>query len=111
MKPLEATAIPVDTSDEELVARAQDGNSEAFAALFRRYRPAIARYSARMLGHDARAEDVVQEVFLSALRGIGGLDRPSGFKPWLYRIAHNACVDHMRRNRHAEEVSMDASAG
>jgi RNA polymerase sigma factor (sigma-70 family) len=109
VKPLEAIAIPVDTSDEQLVARAQEGSSEAFAVLFRRYRPAIARYAGRMLGDDARAEDVVQEVFLSALRGIDGLDRPAGFKPWLYRIAHNACVDHMRRNRRADEVSMDAS--
>ena len=39
----------------------------------------------------------MQEIFLSALRGIGTLDRPAGFKPWLYRIAHNACIDHMRR--------------
>ena len=109
MKPLDATAIPVDTSDEQLVARAQEGGSEAFAVLFRRYRPAIARYAGRLLGDDARAEDVVQEVFLSALRGIDGLDRPAGFKPWLYRIAHNACVDHMRRNRRAEEVSIDAA--
>ena len=109
MKPLEATAIPVDTRDEQLVARAQEGSSEAFAVLFRRYRPAIARYAGRMLGDDGRAEDVVQEVFLSALRGIDGLDRPAGFKPWLYRIAHNACVDHMRRNGRAQEVSMDAS--
>ena len=109
MKPLEATAIPVETRDEQLVARAQEGSSEAFAVLFRRYRPAITRYAGRMLGDDGRAEDVVQEVFLSALRGIDGLDRPAGFKPWLYRIAHNACVDHMRRNRRAEEVSMDTS--
>ena len=77
--------------------------------LFRRYRPAIARYAGRILGDDARAEDIVQEVFLSALRSIGTLDRPAGFKPWLYRIAHNTCVDHMRRTRRAEEVSIDAS--
>jgi RNA polymerase sigma factor (sigma-70 family) len=110
VKPLDATAIPVDANDEQLVARAQAGNSEAFAALFRRYRPAIARYAGRMLGDDARAEDIVQEVFLAALRSIDRLDRPAGFKPWLYRIAHNICVDHMRRNRRGEEVSMDAGA-
>ena len=51
----------------------------------------------------------MQEVFLSALRSIGSLDRPSGFKPWLYRIAHNTCVDHMRRTYRADEVSIDAS--
>ena len=51
----------------------------------------------------------MQEVFLSALRGIGSLDRPAGFKPWLYRIAHNTCVDHMRRTHRADEVSIDAN--
>ena len=52
----------------------------------------------------------MQEAFLSALRGIGTLDRPAGFKPWLYRIAHNACIDQMRRRARAEEVSFDANA-
>jgi RNA polymerase sigma factor (sigma-70 family) len=108
LKPLDATAIPAEASDEQLVARAQGGSSEAFAVLFRRYRPAIARYAGRILGDDARAEDIVQEVFLSALRSIDSLGRPAGFKPWLYRIAHNTCVDHVRRSRRAEEVSIDA---
>jgi RNA polymerase sigma factor (sigma-70 family) len=107
LKPLGAPAISVDASDEQLVARAQGGSSEAFAVLFRRYRPAIARYVARTLRDDARAEDVVQEVFLSALRSIGTLDRPAGFKPWLYRIAHNTCVDQVRRSSRSQEVSID----
>ena len=109
MKPLGATAMSAEASDEQLVALAQAGSSEAFASLFRRYRPAIARYAGRLLGNDARVEDIVQEVFLSALRRIGSLDRPAGFKPWLYRIAHNTCVDHMRRTHRAEEVSIDAN--
>ena len=110
MKPLlGATAISIEASDEQLVEWAQTGSSEAFAVLFRRYRPAIARYAGRILGDDARAEDIAQEVFLSALRSIGTLDRPAGFKPWLYRIAHNTCVDHMRRTGRAEEVSIDAN--
>jgi len=101
--------MSAEASDEQLVALAQAGSSEAFASLFRRYRPAIARYAGRLLGDDARAEDIVQEVFLSALRSIRSLDRPSGFKPWLYRIAHNTCVDHMRRTYRGDEVSMDAT--
>jgi len=101
--------MSAEASDEQLVALAQAGSSEAFASLFRRYRPAISRYAGRLLGDDARAEDIVQEVFLSALRSIGSLDRPSGFKPWLYRIAHNTCVDHMRRTYRGDEVSMDAN--
>ena len=109
MKPLGAPAMSAEASDERLVARAQAGSSEAFAVLFRRYRPAIGRYAGRMLGDDARAEDIVQEVFLSALRSIDTLDRPAGFKPWLYRIAHNICVDHVRRSGRAQEISMDVN--
>jgi len=110
LKPLlGATAISIEASDEQLVESAQTGSSEAFAVLFRRYRPAITRYAGRILGDDGRAEDIAQEVFLSALRSIGTLDRPAGFKPWLYRIAHNTCVDHMRRSGRAEEVSIDAN--
>jgi RNA polymerase sigma factor (sigma-70 family) len=109
LKPLGATATSTEATDEQLVAMAQAGSSEAFATLFRRYRPAIGRYAGRMLGDDARAEDIVQEVFLSALRSIDSLDRPAGFRAWLYRIAHNTCVDHMRRRSHAAEVSMDAN--
>ncbi|MGH2978376.1 MAG: RNA polymerase sigma factor [Solirubrobacterales bacterium] len=109
MKPLGATAISIEASDEQLVEWAQTGSSDAFAVLFRRYRPAVARYAGRILGDDARAEDIVQEVFLSALRSIETLDRPAGFKPWLYRIAHNTCVDHVRRTRRAAEVSIDAN--
>ena len=110
MKTVDVTATSPDATDERLVSAAQSGSPEAFAALFRRYRPEIARYASRTLGDDGRAEDVVQEAFLSALRGIGTLDRPAGFKPWLYRIAHNACIDQMRRRARAEEVSFDANA-
>ncbi len=102
-------AISPEATDERLVIAAQSGSPEAFGTLFRRYRPEIARYAGRTLGDDARAEDVVQETFLSALRSISTLDRPAGFRPWLYRIAHNACVDTMRRRSRSEEVLFDAA--
>jgi RNA polymerase sigma factor (sigma-70 family) len=108
MKTADVMAISPEATDDRLVSAAKSGSPEAFAALFQRYRPEIARYAGRTLGDDGRAEDVVQEVFISALRGIGTLDRPAGFKPWLYRIAHNACVDQMRRRGRAEEVPFDA---
>jgi RNA polymerase sigma factor (sigma-70 family) len=108
MKTADVTAISPEATDDRLVTAARSGSTEAFAALFQRYRPEIARYAGRTLGDDGRAEDVVQEIFISALRGLATLDRPAGFKPWLYRIAHNACVDHMRRRGKAEEVPFDA---
>ncbi len=108
MKTADVTAISPEATDDRLVAAAKAGSPEAFAVLFHRYRPEIARYAGRTLGDDGRAEDVVQEIFISALRGIGTLDRPAGFKPWLYRIAHNACIDHIRRHGKGREVPFDA---
>ena len=59
--------------------------------------------------HDhGRAEDITQEVFMSALRRMRETDRPIIFKPWVYEIAKNACIDAFRRSKRAEEVSYDA---
>src|SRR4051812_15922920 len=62
--------------------------------------------------HDhARAEDIPQDVFMSALRRMREPDRPIVFKPWVYEIAKNACIDAFRRSKRAEEVSFDAEEG
>ena len=58
--------------------------------------------------HDhGRAEDVTQEVFVSALRRLRATDAPIAFKPWIFEIARNACIDAHRRGRRAELVSLD----
>src|SRR3979411_2332711 len=59
----------------------------------------------------ARAEDITQEVFMSALRRMRDTDRPIAFKPWVYEIARNACIDQFRRSQRGEEVSYDAAEG
>ena len=64
-----------------------------------------------MLHDSARAEDVAQEAFLSALRRMRACDSEINFKPWIYQIARNAAIDSYRRNSHAVEVSMDADDG
>src|SRR4051794_20968960 len=61
-----------------------------------------------MVKDHGRAEDVTQEVFVSALRRMRATERPIAFKPWVYEIAKNACIDAFRRSRRAEEVSYDA---
>jgi len=60
--------------------------------------------------HDhGRAEDLAQEVFLSALRRMRETDRPISFKPWIFEIAKNAAIDQFRRSRRGEEVSLEAA--
>ena len=64
-----------------------------------------------MVKDHARAEDIAQEVFVSALRRIRDTERPIAFKPWVYEIARNACIDPYRRSQRGEEVSYDATEG
>ena len=91
-------AVPT-ASDEELVAAVRRGDDRAFEELFSRYRRRISTYVYGMVGDHGRAEDITQEVFISALRRLRETERPIAFKPWMYEIAKNACIDESRRAR------------
>ena len=105
-----ATAGP-EVDDCVLVQAVRDGDDCAFEELYRRYQSRIAGFVRSMLHDEARAEDVSQEAFLSALRRMRSTDGEINFKPWIYQIARNAAIDSYRRNSHAVEVSMDADDG
>src|SRR5688500_19662959 len=98
-------------SDHKLVAAVRRGDDRAFEALYERYNRRIHAYVFGMVKDHQRAEDVTQEVFVSALRRMRATERPIAFKPWIYEIAKNACIDQFRRSRRAEEVSFDAEDG
>ncbi|MDQ3770353.1 MAG: sigma-70 family RNA polymerase sigma factor, partial [Actinomycetota bacterium] len=93
-----------------MVAAGRRGDDAAFGVLFERYRPRLIAFAAGRVGDHGRAEDVTQEVFISALRRLQANDAPIAFKPWIYQIAHNACIDSFRRSR-PDEVSLDAGEG
>ena len=98
-------------SDHSLVARVRRGDDRAFEALYERYHRRIHAYVYGMVKDHQRAEDVTQEVFVSALRRMRATERPIAFKPWVYEIAKNACIDQFRRSKRAEEISFDADEG
>jgi RNA polymerase sigma factor (sigma-70 family) len=85
------------------------GDDHAFGELYSRYGRRIVSYVFGMLGDHGRAEDVTQEVFISALRRMRATERAIAFKPWIYEIARNACIDEFRRTRRAQEVPLDSS--
>jgi RNA polymerase sigma factor (sigma-70 family) len=95
-------------TDHQLVTAVRRGDDRAFEQLYTRYQRRIAAYVCGMVKDYGRAEDITQEVFVSALRRMRQTERPIAFKPWIYEIAKNACIDAYRRGRRAEEVSFDS---
>src|SRR6266545_7415065 len=79
-----------------VLARARQGDSEAFRALVERHSRAAFRLACRMTGNEQDAEDVVQESFLRAYRQLGRFESRANFGTWLYRIVANCSVDMMR---------------
>jgi RNA polymerase sigma factor (sigma-70 family) len=105
---LAGIALTAEVGDEQLVAAVRRGDDRAFEQLYGRYQRRIAGYVYGMVNDYGRAEDITQEIFVSALRRMRATERPIAFKPWIYEIARNACIDHFRRSRRSEEVSFDA---
>jgi RNA polymerase sigma factor (sigma-70 family) len=91
-------------SEHELVRASRRGDDLAFAELFSRYQGRITTYIQGRVRDHGRAEDITQEVFISALRRLRKTETTIVFKPWLYEIAKNACIDEHRRNTRAPEV-------
>ena len=85
-------------SDDQLVALFRMGYEEAFGAIHDRYRTRLLAYTRQMLSRSGGdAEDVLQDVFLRAYSALRQDDRPVTLRAWLYRVAHNRCIDHLRR--------------
>lgn len=87
-----------DLSDLELIALAIKGGEDSFEALVKRYQRPIAGYIFRMLGDYEASLDVSQEVFIKVYNSLSRYSSEYKFSTWIYRIAHNAAIDHMRRN-------------
>lgn len=86
-------------ADVALIAACQQGDHRAFRQVFEIYRDRVYALCRNMAGSDEDAEDLSQEVFLAAFRGIGSYRAESTFGTWLYRIAANRCTSELRRHR------------
>jgi len=85
-------------TDGELIVNAVAGRTDGFEELVRRYQRPITSYVFRMLGDYDSSLDVTQEVFIKVYNSLSKYSSEYKFSTWLYRIAHNAAIDHMRRN-------------
>jgi RNA polymerase sigma factor (sigma-70 family) len=86
---------------------ARSGNGGAFETIVDRYQGRLLGFCRQMLGSTEDAEDVLQEVFVNAYRAMLADDREINLRPWLYRIARNRCLNHLRKPTADPQESMD----
>lgn len=85
--------------EEKLITKIKKGDRDAFAELVELYKDKVYQVSYRMLGNAQEAEDVAQETFLRVYANIGNYDPSYKFSTWIYRIATNLSIDHLRKRK------------
>lgn len=98
------------TSDWELVSRAQKGDLDAFTLIVNQYKVRLLGYIFRMINSREDAEDVLQEVFLRVYNSLSRYSPQYQFSTWIYRITQNLCIDYLRRRKLAT-FSVDEKFG
>ena len=99
-------APPKAASETQLIARAQQGDEEAFSALFEAHKRRVYSLCLRMTGNTAEAEDLAQEAFLQLFRKISTFRGESAFSTWLHRLSVNVVLMHLRK-KGLQQVSLD----
>lgn len=87
------------TPDEELVERSVAGNRDAFETLVRRHQRGVVNHLYRLVGRRDAALDLAQDVFIKVFQSLASFDPKFRFTTWLYRIASNSAIDHLRKRR------------
>jgi RNA polymerase sigma-70 factor (ECF subfamily) len=83
-------------AEADLIARCRRGDASAFEELYNRHASRLYNLAFRMVGNGADAEDLLQDIFLTAYRKLDTFKGESSLGTWLYRLGVNACLDHLR---------------
>jgi RNA polymerase sigma-70 factor (ECF subfamily) len=108
--PRGATAERVGDIDPAVVARARGGDHQAFRALVSHYDRGLRALAYRLLGDAQQMDDVLQDVYVKAYRGMATFRGDASPGTWLYRVTYNACLDQLRRSKRADVVPLDGLA-
>ena len=101
-----------ENTDGELITRAISGMEDGFEELVRRYQRPIINYVYRMLGNYDASLDVTQEIFIKVYNSMQRYSPEYRFSTWLYKIAHNAAIDYLRRNsNHTQSLEIENEEG
>ena len=98
-------------TDSELVSSAIEGREDSFEEIVRRYQRPIAAYVYRMVGNYESALDLTQDVFIKVYNSLARYSSEYKFSTWIYKIAHNASIDHLRRASTREQALVTESDG
>lgn len=98
----------MEPADLTLVGQVMDGDTAAFNRLISRWERAVYNFVYRVIGHEEDARDLVQETVIRVYNGLDRLKDPNKFPSWLFRIAHNVCLDRLRSGKYRPLVSTDA---
>ncbi len=99
----------VPESDSEVIRRVLRGETAAFEVLVRRYQQTIFRLTRRMTRNLEDAQDLAQDAFVQAYRSLAGFHGQASFSTWLYRIAVNLCLNHLRATRREDPMEVDGN--
>lgn len=103
-----ARRMSVELDDSALMLRYRDGDIEAFETLYRRHNDSLYRYLMRLSAHRDTAEDVFQEAWGKIINSRHNYRPTAKFSTFLFRVAHNCFIDHLRKNRrHTVEARID----
>jgi len=94
-------------SDEELVRMVRTDDSELYEEIVKRYQDRLYRYLRYLTNQPDASEDILQEVFIKAYRNLFGFNTKKKFSSWIYRIAHNEGVNHLKRTARRKYVSWE----
>ena len=97
----------MEPTDLALVGRVMEGDLRAFNALIARWDRGLYNFVFRIVGHEEDARDLVQETVIRVYQGVDRLKDPRKFPSWLFRIAHNVCLDKLRSGKNRTMLSTD----
>ena len=102
--------MPVEPSDEELMLRYGGGDAAAFDLLYSRHRGGVFRYLLRQCGSRGAAEELMQDIWLNLIQSRSRYQVEAKFTTWLYTVAHNRLIDHYRRHKGLQVISLEGDS-
>jgi len=101
----------MELEESALIEAARCGDAEAFGVIVSRYMPKALAYARQLTGNSEDAQDLVQDAFIKAYKGLGSFKGESRFNTWFFRVLSNVCLDHLRKASFLKKVFFFSAGG